>query len=422
MSDLVKQILVEWDKSIAKFDDMLEMSSALPKMNIPPELAERSNDTAWVPQPYINPSYTGRDQTGNFTGNTQLAVPCRQNQEYCSPWQMTSPEIRDKMQQGKLFDAAIQKLASDVERSCKDLAAAQGTIVIPRTAAASGFDDVGLAQATMDELGIQSMDRIYGFSPRDYISAASNLAGRQTVQGIAQNAYERAVINRIADGEIMRLGYSPRILASTATTVSITSAGQYYTPVATQLVGLDKVPVDNRSQTINITVGGGILKAGDCFTIAGVNSVHHITKQDTGQSKTFRVISQSTGSAGGTGNYIISPPIISAKGGTRGELQYKNVTATPAAGAVVTMLNVDSANANPFFHKGAIQLLPGRVAVEPSMGAQVARTTTESGIEVVMTTQLDINTLNVNFRVDAKWGVTMLAPEQAGILLFSQVP
>lgn len=419
MSDFVKQILVEWDKSVAKFDDMLEMSSALPKMNIPPVLAERSNDTAWVPMPYINPSYTGRDQTGNFAGNTQLAVPARQGYEYSSPWQMTSPEIRDAMQNGKLFDAAIQKLASDVERSCKDVASYQGTIVVKRSAAASGFDDVGIAQATMDELGILSNDRIYGFSPRDYISAASNLASRQTVNGITQNAYSNAVVNRIADGEIMRLGYSPRIAASTATTVSITSADQYYVPVATTTnANGDKVPVDNRYQTIGITVGGGILKRGDCFQITGVNAVHMITKQDTGQLKTFRVISGPAG--GGTGSYVISPAIISAQGGTRAEMQYQNVTATPAAGAVVIIQNTVSANANPFFHKGAIQLLPGRVAVEPNMGAQVRRATTESGIEVVLTAQIDINTLNVSFRADAKWGVTMMAPEQAGVMLFSQ--
>lgn len=418
MSDFVKQIYVEWDKAVAKFDDMLEMSSALPKMPIPPVVAERSNDTAWVTMPYINPSYSGRDQTGNFTGNTQLAVPCRQGFESSSPWQMTSPELRDAVQQGKIFDAAVQKLASDVERSCKDIAALQGTIVLPRTAAASGFDDVGIAQATMDELGIQSNDRIYGFSPRDYMSAAGNLANRQNAQGISESAYSRAVVNRIADGEIMRLGYSPRILASTAATVSITSANQFYVPQATILAGGERVPVDNRYQTINITVGSGVLKAGDSFTITGVNSVHHITKQDTGQLKTFRVISGPAG--GGTGDYVISPPIISAQGGTRAEQQYQNVTATPAAGAVVTMLNIRSANANPFFYKGAIQLLPGRVAVEPAMGANVRRTTTESGIEIVMTSQIDINTLNVNFRVDAKWGVTMLQPQMAGLMLFSQ--
>lgn len=421
MSDFLKDVNIAWDNAMVKFDDMLEMSMALPKTNIPPVIAERGQDTSWLPMPYIQPSYSGLDQTGNFGDSVQLSVPRRQNRESSVPWSLTSPELRDQAQQGLLFQAAIQKIASDIEVSCKDVAALQGTIVIPRTAAATGFDDVGLVQATMDELGIPAESRIYGFSPRDYISAASNLASRQTVSGIVDSAYQRAVVNRIADGEVMRLGYSPRILASTAATVSVTSANQFFVPAATEAAASgDEVPRDNRYQTINITVGSGVLKAGDAFTITGVNAVHHITKQDTGQLKTFRVMSGPAG--GGTGDYVISPPIISGQGGTRGEMQYKNVTATPSAGAVIVMLNVDSANANPFFEKRAIELLPGVVGQEPNMGALTRVTTTESGIQVFMMAQVDVETRRVKMRVDAKWGVTMVQPQMAGILLFAQTP
>jgi hypothetical protein len=50
---------------------------------------------------------------------------------------------------------------------------------------------------------------------------------------------------------------------------------------------------------------------GDRFTIAGVNAVHHISKTDTGQLKTFTVTAIVSG-AGGTGTIQISPPIIAA--------------------------------------------------------------------------------------------------------------
>jgi hypothetical protein len=84
------------------------------------------------------------------------------------------------------------------------------------------------------------------------------------------------------------------------------------------------------------------VKVGDAFTIAGVNSVHHISKQDTGQLKTFRITRIVTG-AGGTGTVEIEPPIISAGGGTRAEAEYKNVSATPANGAAITFLNTVTA-------------------------------------------------------------------------------
>jgi hypothetical protein len=43
-------------------------------------------------------------------------------------------------------------------------------------------------------------------------------------------------------------------------------------------------------------LAGGTVKVGDAFTIAGVNAVHHITKQDTGQLKTFRITAIVSGS------------------------------------------------------------------------------------------------------------------------------
>jgi hypothetical protein len=36
-------------------------------------------------------------------------------------------------------------------------------------------------------------------------------------------------------------------------------------------------------------VTSGTVKVGDKFTIAGVNAVHHISKADTGQLKTFTI-------------------------------------------------------------------------------------------------------------------------------------
>src|SRR5690606_13106880 len=110
----------------------------------------------------------------------------------------------------------------------------------------------------------------------------------------------------------------------------------------------EKSNVDNRYQNITVSATANV-KAGDSFTIAGVNSVHHITKQDTGQPKTFRVIEVVSGTV-----LKISPAIISAGGGSDAEKQYKNVSATPANGAEITWLNTAAAYQNPFWQKDAI--------------------------------------------------------------------
>lgn len=125
--------------------------------------------------------------------------------------------------------------------------------------------------------------------------------------------------------------------------------------------------------------------------------------------------------AGGTGTIQISPPIISAQGDTQAEVQYKNVTATPAAGAAITWLNTATASVNPFWHRDAIELIPARYAVPTDAGAAVMRATTDNGIEIVMQKQYDINTMRTKYRLDTMFGVAMVNPEMAGILLFNQV-
>ena len=116
----------------------------------------------------------------------------------------------------------------------------------------------------------------------------------------------------------------------------------------------------------------------------------------------------------------ISAPIISAQGGTDAELQYQNVEVTPSATAAIVFLNTAAAAVNPFWQGDAIEILPARLPVEPNSGIAVMHSTTDSGIDIVFSRQGDINTINTKYRVDILFGVTMLQPEMAGILLFSQ--
>jgi len=217
-----------------------------------------------------------------------------------------------------------------------------------------------------------------------------------------------------------KLDYANQLTAAAGTSVTINGASQYYTPAAVSTAATGETSnVDNRYQNLAITVGGGTVAVGDCFTIAGVNAVHHITKQSTGQLKTFRITAIVSG-AGGTGTVQISPPIISNGGSTDAEAQYQNVNATPANGAAITFLNTTTASVNPFWTKDSIEILPGRYAVPVNAGADVMRASTDQGFELVMQKQYDINTMKTKYRIDTFYGVTMCNPEMAGIMLFGQ--
>jgi hypothetical protein len=192
-----KAEITAFDKVLEGFDDGLVISKAFGKYDMPGQMAERAGNTIWRPQPYIAQSFTGLDQSSNFARNyTQLSVPTTINYSHSVPLTLSATELRDLLQSERLGKAAMQRLASDINVDCSNLAAVSGTVVIKRTTAASGFDDVAAMDTAMNRLGISMSDRKAFFSSTDYNAMASNLAGRQTLNGKTQTAYEKAFIGK----------------------------------------------------------------------------------------------------------------------------------------------------------------------------------------------------------------------------------
>lgn len=425
-----KEERVAFENILEGFNDALVMSRNVSVYNTDGSMMERTNDVIWRPQPYIATSINGAPRTdisAQFIDFTQLAVPATLGFSKTVPFALDALELRDQLQEGRLGDSAKQKLASDINVAIMNVAAAQSTLVVTRSGSAGGYSDVAECDAVFNEQGVQMFDRYLALSSRSYNGMASDLAGRQTMTGKPTTAYERSYVGEVAGFQTYKMDYANRITGNTTPVgdITINGANQYYTPSATSTAGTGETAnVDNRYQSLNVTLAAGAtLAVGDCFKLAGVNALHHITKGDTGQAKTFRVISiTSGGGTAGNNTIVISPPIISAQGGTDAELQYKNVSATPANGSTVTILNVDNADINVFWQKDALEILPGRYAIPANAGVDVMRGTTDQGIELVMQKFYDINTAITKYRMDTFFGVVNKQPEMSGIMLFNQVP
>lgn len=418
-NDFSKEERIAFEDILEGFQDALVLSRNVAVFNTDQTMMERTGDVIWRPQPYIAQSFDGQDQSGNFQNMTQLSVPATIGYEKSAPWIMSATELRDALQEGRLGAAAKQKLASDINVAIMNVAASYGSLVVKRTTAASGFDDVAQCEAIMNEQGVQAFERYMALSTRDYNGMASNLAGRGTMQGKPTTAYEKAYVGTVASFETYKLDYANRIAAAAGSGITMdtrVTAVNFYTPVATRTaVTGEKSNVDNRFQQITVSSTTNVA-AGDCFTVAGVNAVHHITKGDTGQLKTFRVISVDSSTT-----MTVTPPLITAQGATDAELQYKNCVAnTTASNAALVFLNTAAASINPFWQKDAIELLPGRYAVPTDAGAAVMRATTDQGIEVVLQKQYNVDNMRTKYRLDSRFGAVNKQTEMSGIILFSQ--
>jgi hypothetical protein len=416
-----KEEKVAFDQVLEAFEDDCALSEQIEIYNTDAQSMERANNTIWVPQPYIATSYDGLDQSANFKDITQLSVPLSIGYSKSVPWTMSASDLNDALRNNSFGESARQKLASDINVACTNIAALQGTMVVKRTGAPTGYDDVSDADALLNEQGVMRNNRTMVLHSRHYNAMASNLAQRATMAGKPEKAFETNFVGRVAGFNTFEAGYTYSLNAAAGVTVTVNGANQRYVPKATSQAASGEISnVDNRYQNLTIGVTSGTVAVGDCFTIAGVYAVHHITKQSTGRLKTFRITGIVSG-AGGAGVVQISPPIIAADSApTPAELQYKNVTAAPANGAAITFLNTVAGNVAPFWRKDAMKLLPARYSPVENAGLAVMRGTTKQGIELLMTKQGAIGDLSAKFRMDVRFGIACVQPEMAGIEIFNQ--
>jgi hypothetical protein len=224
----------------------------------------------------------------------------------------------------------------------------------------------------------------------------------------------------VASFDTYKMDYANRLTAAAGSGITIDTSGAGTqandTPQATSTAVGGQINVDNRFQTVTVSSTTGVA-AGDAFTITGVEAVHHITKQSTGQRKTFRVVSVDSATT-----MTITPPIIGAQAvATDAQLQYKNVeVVTPSNTAAINFLNVNTASVNVFWQRDSLEILPGRYAVPSDAGVAVMRASTDQGIELVMQKFYDIDSMTIKYRLDTLFGVVNKNPEMSGILLFNQ--
>lgn len=418
---MTKEELTVFDSMVEGFDDFLSYGAVARKLDpLTPEQMVHTRDRFWIDAPMIGSNYDGFDQTANFDGLTETAVPATVGFHKADPRILSAKNLRNTTALTNWMDASKIKMAAAVNQELRRTVALQGSQFVKRTVAATGFDDLALAMAVMTEQGVPGADRVAMIGTRTGIGMASNLAGRSEATSRSNDAYRTGLVAPgIASFDTYADDAPIRLTAATGGATTVNGANQFFEPSAfyTEPDG-EQVNLDNRRQNLTITSAVyANIKIGDAFTLTGVNSLHMIEKQDTGQLQTFRVVGKPSA------NVIqISPPIISNGGNTIAGREYQNVTATPANGATLTWLNTATTELNPFFVKSSLVLIPGSYEVETGAGWLVTKARTPKfGLQITYTRQGDINTLNLKARLDIDFGTVLINPQFAGVMAFNQV-
>lgn len=418
-NDFLRTEEVAFDNLIAGFDDGLVIGKAADTYNIGSAQDQvNQGDKEWIPAPMISASGDGFSAT--FGGVTDLAVPVSTGIHKHVAKAFSAKERRNQYAVDKWFDSAKQKLGSDVNMALFTRVALYGSVFSKRTVAATGYADVADLDTRLTRIGVPMDGRMAFYSSAEMNAMAGNLASRAEATERSRTAYERALVRSdIAGFDVFKNDLNLRLGAATGGATTVNGANQRHTPASTTTAVTGETEnLDNRGMNLTVTAATyANIKIGDAFTIAGVNEVHLITKEDTGELKTFRVVGKPS-----AGVITIYPAIVCDDGGapTDADKEYKNVSATPADTAPLTWLNTVAANINPFFRKESLLLIPGTFTVNPEEGWAVMSATTDLGITITYARQGAIDDLSSKCRLDIDFGTALTNPEMAGAQLFNQ--
>ena len=414
-----REEIVLFEQVLEKFDSDNRIAKQASFFRQPGTTMQRTGDRVWRPVPMISTTVDGLDVSSSIGSITQLSVPATLTTVKSVAWEEDAFEMRDPLYRDRKATSASQALSAAVNRAMANNIVTFGSLTVKTSGPFNGYDKVSLADALMIENDVLGNDKTMVLNPRDYNAGAANLASRTLVPR-SEKALSDALLGPVANFTTFVTSFGPTLVQAATGAVQVNGANQRHVPQSTSTAASGETDnVDNRTMLLTIDQAGATTrKAGDKFTIAGVNALSHINKQDTGQPKTFTIVERVSATV-----IRIAPPIIDGShgGAVDAEVDYANVTATPANDAALTFLNTVTVQTNPFFMNDSIEVFGGNLAFTEDMaGVAVMRMTTDTGIEIIFAKQGTAATGKAFYRLTIFFGVTNLNPEMNGLLLNNQ--
>ena len=403
---LTKDLEIMFDNMVQGFDAACVMSSQVARFSPDQSSMQRAGDVVYRPMDYHMDTTSGLDISGATpTDLIQRQVPAVYKAPENILYTLDAKEMRDPYHMQAAGEAAGKRLAAKIDSDLASVVTLRAANVVVQSGVMD-WDLMATGKRVLKQKGLpMGVDVKAVLNPLDTQKVAKELGGRAYYQGQTASSFETGEIPGIAGMRTFEADIMPTLAARGTVTGTTINGNQSFTPSA--MTG--DLPTDNRQMTL-VVQGANIAntKNGDVFTIAGVNSVHNITKDDTGELQTFRILS-----GGGTVNLVITPAIVATG-------PYKNVTAQAANSAAVSFINSTAKAATVGFAQGAVELMTGKLAFPTDQGAKVVTTTSKNGVPLIFSYAFNHLTGKTTVRVTSLYATTVLQPEMCFLALASQ--
>jgi hypothetical protein len=256
----------------------------------------------------------------------------------------------------------------------------------------------------LDQFSVPSDDRSCVLAPESYWA----MAGSQTalfLQNIGQKAYRKGEIGEIANASTYMSPNVPTFTAGTGADASALINGAAQNVAYSAVLNTESVP-GIQSLITDAWGASTTIKAGQVFSIVGVNAVNPITKATLPFLQHFTVLADVTADGSGNATLSITPAIITAGA-------FQTVSAAPADNAALAIAGGASVayRQNLMFHKNAFALAMVPL-VKPPGAVSVARESYK-GLSVRIIPYYDGTNDISNYRCDILFAVKTADPRLA---------
>ena len=405
-NSLLKDVMTLVDEVVEETNIAAGFSKMLPTFGMGDTDGQRLDDVEYLPEDFrfeSNDGYVSQSDNSDAQALTDRLIPIRRNKSLYIKSKITTKELRDPRLRTMAVKGFSREMRNAVDIYCYNKSIARANMTVT-SATQVEQSDTSAAEVLMLDAGLGGYSSNLHLSLPHYKDLSDKLALNQYHGGLPQNAYERSIIPNKIGGfdKASRADYRLTLGAQAATGVTVTGAQKH--TVTTK--DANDVPVDNREMSLTVSATAG-LKAGDKFTIAGVNRLNPEVREDTSELMTFTVNSVTSGTVA-----VISPAIIV-------DGPYRNCSEQAADSAAITFLNIANNNPSVFWAADSIKLIPGNLPVEGG-GVDKVDATTEQGLPMRFTYWYDPDAETMFLKAVIFFDCEVWLPSQVGVILDKQ--
>jgi hypothetical protein len=382
---------------------------------------QNSNNFVWRGVQQHRPVLSGWDLTGQEQGVIQETYPAILGTPTNDLVELRADDLRDPYFWAEAGKESGRKQGAILNKTVADVITNTGSLAY-RTNTTSGFNFIAQAQTIMDERQAMADQRKFILSPRDNLAFATELSGRQTVQGRPATVWESGQLAQNVAGFDVYTGSYLSTIAGGADPATTVTANVSLKPEAGSVSATGVVTnIDYRVGTILVT-SSAAYNVGDIVTFANggvtVKAVGLTDKTVTDQAMTFRIVAKPNGTSVQVypKPIAVNDPALSAL-----EQAYGNINTRILSTATMNRVNIDAlARPSVFFDKKSIEVFHGEIPAQyfnQFGGQRVTSATLKSGQKMYMLYDANSTTMNFKFRIFTWYAATNRNPSANGVAI-----